>query len=432
MRRPVLFTNVRIFNGMSDSLSGPMNVLVSGNKIAAISSTAITPPDGVEPTAIDGNGRTLMPGLIDMHTHMVLSTVPMLVLLTADPNYLMLRQGKAAGEMLMRGFTTGRDLAGPTFGLKRAIDEGFLPGPRIWPCGAAISQTSGHGDYRSLHDLPRVTGEPLHYTERLGFTAIADGPDEVLRRTREQLMKGASHIKVMAGGGVASTFGPIDATQYTEAEIHAAVGCAENWGTYVTAHAYTPRAMQQAIRAGVKCIEHGHLADEATAQLMAEKGIWWSLQPFLDDEDQIPLPEGSDNRAKQLEVIAGTDNAYALAKRYNVKTAFSTDTLFDQRLATRQGAQLAKLTRWYSPAQALKMATGDNGELLALSGLRSPYPGKLGVIEEGALADLLVVDGDPLADIKLIEDPAKNFVVIMKDGEMFKNTLSPNAELARR
>ena len=272
----------------------------------------------------------------------------------------------------------------------------------------------------------------MHYTERLGFTAIADGPDEVLRRTREQLMKGASHIKVMAGGGVASTFGPIDATQYTEAEIRAAVDCAENWGTYVTAHAYTPRAMQQAIRAGVKCIEHGHLADEATAQLMAEKGIWWSLQPFLDDEDQIPLPEGSDNRAKQLEVIAGTDNAYALAKRYNVKTAFSTDTLFDQRLATRQGAQLAKLTRWYSPAQVLKMATGDNGELLALSGLRSPYPGKLGVIEEGALADLLVVDGDPLADIKLIEDPAKNFVVIMKDGEMFKNTLSPNAELARR
>ncbi len=430
--RPVLFTDVRVFSGTSASLSAAMNVLVSGNKITAVSSSAITPPDGAEPTTINGNGRTLMPGLIDAHTHLALSTVALPILQTADPFYLTLRQGQEAGEMLMRGFTTGREMAGPTFGLKRAIDEGIIPGPRIWPSGAAISQTSGHGDFRSLHDLPRLTGEPLHYTERIGFAAIADGPDEVLRRAREQLMQGASHIKVMAGGGVSSNFGPIDVTQYTEAEIHAAVDCAENWGTYVAAHAYTPRAIQQAIRAGVKCIEHGHLADEATAQMMAEKGIWWSLQPFLDDEDQIPFPEGSDNRAKQLEVIAGTDNAYALAKRYNVKTAFSTDTLFDQRLATRQGAQLVKLTRWYSPAQVLKMATGDNGELLALSGLRSPYPGKIGVIEEGALADLLVVDGDPLADIKLIEDPEKNFVVIMKDGEMFKNTLSPNAELARR
>ncbi len=273
----------------------------------------------------------------------------------------------------------------------------------------------------------------MHYTERLGFTAIADGPDEVLRRTREQLMKGASHIKVMAGGGVASTFGPIDATQYTEAEIRAAVECAENWGTYVTAHAYTPRAMQQAIRAGVKCIEHGHLADEATAQLMAEKGIWWSLQPFLDDEDVIPLPEGSDNRAK----AAGSYRGHRQRLRARRSGTTSRPPSAPIRCSTRDWRRArARSSRSCTAGtvrrQVLKMATGDNGELLALSGLRSPYPGKLGVIEEGALADLLVVDGDPLADIKLIEDPAKNFVVIMKDGEMFKNTLSPNAELARR
>jgi imidazolonepropionase-like amidohydrolase len=205
--------------------------------------------------------------------------------------------------------------------------------------------------------------------------------------------------------------------------MRAAVQAAENWGTYVVVHAYTPRAIRQAIEAGVRVVEHGHLIDEPTAQLMAEKGIWISLQPFLQDEDMIPFPEGSAARAKQLEMIAGTERAYKLAQKYKLKTAWSTDTLFDAKLATRQGAQLVKLTRWYTPAQTLRMATADNGELLALSGLRSPYSGKLGVVQPGALADLLLVDGDPLANIKLIEDPAKNFVVIMKDGRIYKNTL---------
>jgi imidazolonepropionase-like amidohydrolase len=429
---PVLFTNVRLFDGTSEALSGPMNVLVAGNKITALAADELMPPVGVQPMRIDGNGRTLMPGLIDAHTHMAMSVVPMSVTMTADPYYTMLRQGQAAGEMLMRGFTSARDLAGPTFGLKRAIDEGYISGPRIWPSGAALSQTSGHADYRTLFDLPRITGEPLHFTERVGFAAIADGPEEVLRRAREQLMLGASQIKLMAGGGVTSDHDPLDVTQYTEAEIRAAVEAAENWGTYVTVHAYTPRAIQQAIRAGVKCIDHGQLADAETARIIADKGIWWSLQPFLGDEDDTPFPEGSANRAKQLEVSRGTENAYAFAKQLGIKTAFGTDTLFDEKVASRQGAQLAKLTRWYTPAQVLKMATADNGELLALSGLRTPYPGKLGVIEEGALADLIMVDGDPIADIQLIADPEKNFLVIMKDGKLFKNTLSPNAELARR
>ena len=244
-----------------------------------------------------------------------------------------------------------------------------------------------------------------------------------LRRVREQLMRGASQIKLMAGGGVASDFDPLDVTQFTEDEMRAAVAAAANWGTYVTVHAYTPKAMQQAIRAGVMCIEHGQLADAATAKMMAEKGIWWSLQPFLDDEDAIPFPEGSANRKKQLEMMAGTDNAYNLAKQYKIKTAFGTDTLFDAKLASRQGAQLAKLTRWYAPAEVLAMATRANGELLVLSGRRTPYEGKLGVVEEGALADLLLVDGDPIANIKLIEDPRKNFLVIMKDGKIYKNAL---------
>ena len=234
----------------------------------------------------------------------------------------------------------------------------------------------------------------------------------------------------MAGGGVASSMDPLDVTQYTVPELRAAVEAAENWGTYVTVHAYTPRAVRQSIEAGVKCIEHGQLLDDATAKLMANKGIWWSLQPFLDDDDAIPFSEGSANRAKQIEMTNGTDTAYKLAKKYKIKTAWGTDTLFDPTLATKQGKQLTKLVRWYTPFEVLKMATADNAELLALSGLRSPYPGKLGVVQEGALADLLLVDGDPLANINLIADPAKNLLIIMKDGKIYKNTLGSTPQAA--
>jgi len=244
-------------------------------------------------------------------------------------------------------------------------------------------------------------------------------------RVREQLKLGASQIKLMAGGGVSSSFDPLDVAQYSAAEFRAAVDAAENWGTYVTVHAYTPRAVRMAVNACIRSVEHGNLLDDATARLLAEKGVWLCLQPFLDDADAIPFPAGSASRVKQLQMTAGTDSAYHLARKYRIKTAWGTDTLFDRGLAARQGQQLAKLVRWYTPAEVLGMATASNGELLALSGLRSPYPGRVGVIEEGALADLLLVDGDPLADIRLIEDPAKNFVLIMKDGKVFKNTLRP-------
>jgi imidazolonepropionase-like amidohydrolase len=166
------------------------------------------------------------------------------------------------------------------------------------------------------------------------------------------------------------------------------------------------------------------LIDEPTAKLLADKGIWWSLQPFTSDED-ILATLGPVSRKKALEVFAGTDNAYQLAKKYKVKTAFGSDVLFDARIANRQGAILAKLVRWYTPAEALEMATADNGELMALSGFINPYPGKLGVVEEGALADLLLVDGNPLENIKLLEDPDKNLLIIMKDGTIYKNML-PN------
>jgi imidazolonepropionase-like amidohydrolase len=418
-----LFHNVRIFDGRSTALSAPSNVLVKDGTIERISARPIAVDASAKIRIIAADGRVLMPGLIDAHWHAFSAATPQLVLMTADPNYLQLLAARQAQATLMRGFTTVRDLGGPVFGLKRAIDEGVVVGPRIYPSGAFISQTSGHGDFRFSFEVPRTLGGPLSHSEVMGIAAIADSPDEVRLRAREQLRHGASQIKLMAGGGVASPYNPIESTQYTEPEIRAAVEAADNWGTYVTVHAYTPRAIRQAVAAGVKCIEHGQLIDEPTAELLADNGIWWSLQPFLDDEDASPL-ENPVSQKKALEVFAGTDNAYKLARKYNVKTAFGTDILFDARLTTRQGAILAKMVRWYTAAEALKMATADNGELVALSGFINPYPGRLGVVEEGAIADLLLVDGNPLENIKLIADPDRNFLVIMKGGTIYKDAVT--------
>ena len=418
-----LFQNVRIFDGRSSVLSAPSNVLVKSGTIERISASPIAIDANANVRIIVAGGRVLMPGLIDAHWHAFMTATPQMVLMTADPNYLQLLAARQAEATLMRGFTTVRDLGGPVFGLKRAIDEGITIGPRIYPSGAFISQTSGHGDFRFSFEVPRVLGGPLSHSEVEGVAAIADSPDEVRLRAREQLRQGASQIKLMAGGGVASPYNPIESTQYTEPEIRAAVEAADNWGTYVTVHAYTPRAIRQAVAAGVKCIEHGQLIDEPTAKLLADNGIWWSLQPFLDDEDASPL-ENPVSQKKALEVFAGTENAYKLARKYNVKTAFGTDILFDARLTTRQGAILAKMVRWYTPAETLKMATADNGELMALSGFINPYPSKLGVVEEGAIADLLLIDGNPLENIKLVADPDKNFLVIMKGGTIYKDIVT--------
>jgi imidazolonepropionase-like amidohydrolase len=251
---------------------------------------------------------------------------------------------------------------------------------------------------------------------------IADSPDEVRVRVREQLMLGAAHIKLTAGGGVASPHSPLDASTFTEPELRAAVEAAENWGTYVGVHAYTPTSIRRAIAAGVKVIEHGHLMDEATAKLIADNGIWLSTQAFPDELAEA-FPPGSFERLKATQVFAGTDATFRLAKKYNIKTAFGTDILFSASLARRHGELLAKLVKWYTPAETLVMATGTNAQLLALSGKRNPYPGRLGVVEEGALADLLLIDGDPIANITLITDPEKNLLVIMKDGQIYKNTL---------
>jgi imidazolonepropionase-like amidohydrolase len=415
----ILFKNVRVFDGRSDRLTASTSVLIVGNKIEKIGGDIAAPENA---SVFDADGRTLMPGLIDAHWHAMLVRPTPAESLSWDVGYANLVAGAEATDTLLRGFTTVRDVGGPSFGLKRAIDQGVVAGPRIYPAGAIITVTSGHGDFRQPFEVPRTLGSAQTRMEQLGGSLLADSPDEVRLRVREQLMLGATHIKLTAGGGVASPHSPLDVTTFTEPELRAAVEAAENWGTYVTVHAYTPASIKRSIAAGVKCIEHGHLMDEATAQLIAERGVWLSIQPF-PEELANAFPPGSQQRAKFAEVFDGMEVAYRMARKHKLKTAWGTDILFSAALARRQGELLVKLERWYTPAEALAMATGTNAELLALSGKRNPYPGKLGVVEEGALADLLLVDGDPLKNMKLIADPAKNFVVIMKDGKVYKNLL---------
>ncbi|GBU06905.1 hydrolase [Bacteroidales bacterium] len=421
-QKNILINNVEIFNGVDEkTITG--NVLIVDNLIAKISTSPIATNKSAMVTIIDGGGKFLMPGMIDAHAHTTMDAMPLAQAMVSDMSYISLFSANSAEKQLLRGFTSVRDVGGNPFALKKAIDQGLTNGPRIYPSGAMISQTGGHGDFRLPTDVPRHSCGALTYMESCGMAIIADGYDEVLLKSREQLRQGATQIKLAAGGGVASDYDPLDVAQYTKNEFTAAVDATDNWGTYVTVHAYTPKAIKAAISAGVKCIEHGQLIDEETTKLMAEKDIWWCLQAFLDDEDAIPFPEGSSYKAKQLEMTAGTDNAYKLAKKYKIKTAWGSDCLFDEKLTTRQGAQLAKLTRWYTPFEVLRMATSTNAELLALCGPRNPYPHKLGVIKEGAYADLILVDGSPIKNIKLIENPEQNFLLIVKDGIIYKNTI---------
>ncbi|WP_369414335.1 metal-dependent hydrolase family protein [Microvirga puerhi] len=416
---PVVFSNFLLFDGRSKGLRGGLRLLVEGNRIKQIASGNPSPPDGAR--MIDCGGRVIMPGLIDAHWHTIFAALPISALVSADIGFIFLAASAEAERTLMRGFTTVRDLGGPSFPLKQAIDDGLATGPRIYPSGAMITTTGGHGDIRPLSDLPRRPGGPLSALEKTGGANIADSADEIRLRAREQLLQGASQIKLVGGGGVSSPRTTLDMLTFSESELRAGVQAAADRNTYAAVHAYPPAAIQRAISAGAQCIEHGHLMDEATASLMADKGIWLSTQPFVSDEDTTPLTGQS--RINLLQVIAGTDTVYTLAKEHKIKTAFGTDLLFSSAIATRQGFMLTHLKRWYDNADILAMATSVNGELLAMSGPRNPYQGKLGVLEDNALADLLVIDGNPIDDIGLIANPDKNLAVIMKDGKIYKNTL---------
>ncbi|WP_212751759.1 metal-dependent hydrolase family protein [Mesohalobacter halotolerans] len=380
-QQSILINDVEIFNG-KDKNTYNANVLIVDNIIQKISNKPIRTDKSGKTRIIDGQGKFLMPGLIDAHYHAMFASLHQIVLLTANLGFVNIVAEKNIEYLMMNGYTSIRDLGGPIFGLKQAIDKGISKDPRIWPSGAFISQTGGHGDFRLPNEIPSDPTRGLSYVERINAAAIADSHDAVRLKTREQLMQGASQIKLIAGGGVSSAYDPLDVTQYTIPEIKAAVDAAENWGTYVTVHAYTPRAIQQAIEAGVKCIDHGQLVDEETVKMMVDNNIFWSLQPFTDEGNKAGL--SPESRAKQLEMYSGTDNAFALAKKYNIEIAYGTDVLFNKEKAAEPNKQLIKMKRWFNNYEILKMATSNNADLLAMSGNRSLYKGKIGVIEEGA------------------------------------------------
>ena len=415
----ILIRNVQIFDGKEARLSSATDVLIVGNKIKQISTTAARSADA-NAEVIDGAGRVLMPGLIESHAHLTWAATPLADLYHSLPDYEQVVATAEAENMLMRGVTSVRDMGGPVFGLKRAIDEGIVPGPRIYPSGAFVSQTSGHGDFRQQNDQHTQFGGQRFVMERKGHALIFDGVPLVLAAVRENLRYGASQIKLMAGGGYGSPTDPLESTQFSFEEIKAAVDAAADFGTYVAVHAYSPRGANRAIDAGVKVIEHGQLLDDKTLARMEREGIWLSTQPFTTCNE----PQLDDfSNAKLAVVCQGTEFVYKTIRKYpKLKVTYGTDIFNDPVNIENEIKWMDRLSEWHSPGEILVMATGTAGELLKLSGIRNPYPGELGVVEEGALADLLLLDGNPLEDIKVVGE-LKNLRVIIKDGHVYKNTL---------
>ena len=294
-------------------------------------------------------------------------------------------------------------------------------GPRIYPSGAVISQTSGHGDFRTPGQAHPKFGGCLPLVMKDGHALIVDDPGDIRAAAREQLRHGVSQIKLAAGGGYSSPADPIETLQFTPEEIKAAVDAATDFGTYVTVHVYTVDGVNRAIDAGVKVIEHGQLMDEVTLERMAREGVFLSTQPFTECHE----PQLDDfSNAKLALVCEGTKKMYAMIKKVRgLKVTHGTDLFFvPQEVLDGQVKQMERLLEWFTPAEILKMATGNVGELLKLSALRDPYPGELGVVKEGALADLLLVEGNPLEDLSAVTYQG-NLKIIMKDGKIYKNTL---------
>ena len=417
MSEAMLFQNVNIFDGQNEKLADGMDVLIEGNKISKIAKS-IQAPAGAK--VIDGGGRTLTPGFIAAHEHLI-GQMPFMDAMFNDTRYMGYVAAWTVGVYLKHGFTTVRDMGGNSLSLKTAVDRGYIDGPRIYSSGAIISETGGHAEHRTLAQGPRLAGAPWDNLVVMGDCAIADGVPEVLKATRENLRMGASQIKIATAGGVAEG-DPLDAVEWTAEELQAATKAAADWGTYVTSHTYTKEGVLRAIDNGVKCIEHGNLLDEETLRLMQQRDIWFSPQIMLFKNE----PKGLDEeQKKKFEIVAqGTEKVFALVKKIGYsKLAFGTDIVTDPATLLRMNEEFVYRTQWFTPAEVLSQATSVNAELMALSGKRNPYPGKLGVIEEGAYADILLINGDPLKDISILTKPEENIALIMKDGKIYKNTI---------
>ncbi|MCX2791875.1 metal-dependent hydrolase family protein [Vibrio sp. Sgm 5] len=418
----IVIKNANVFNGVDEQLLKNVDLLIENNLITQIGKV----DDSNAEQIIDAEGKTVMPGLIDAHVHITLSAgFNELDGMTREE--IAIRSARISEEMLMRGFTTIRDVAGNTLGLKNSIDKGYAKGPRILPCMAAISQTCGHSDYRQNQAQERLAnGHEDSPLMKSGAFKVADGRAEVLKAVREQLFKGASQIKVMAGGGASSTFDPLDTLQYTLDEMKAAVEAASDYGTYVAAHIHTAPAMKRAAEAGVMSFEHATIMDEEIAQIVKEKGIWLVPSYFTSSliaERKIPLPNEETYR-KTERVGKAMFKSAELIKKYDIQNlAFGTDCVGKANVHESQMQELGAIETTFDTITALRMATSNCGRLFELSTYKHPYQeGKLGQIVEGAYADLLIVDGNPLEGVDcVVQDETKK--VIMKDGVVYKNTL---------
>jgi len=422
-----LIKNVNIFDGTSTQLIKGKDVLIEGNMIKTVG--ADISAEGA--TVIDGGGRTLMPGLHDMHTHIALFRE-----LSASRNNLdLLYTGALAAArlegMLMNGFTTIMDVGGPAKFAQKLVDEGVFKGPRIYPSEALLTQTSGHGDFRTATEMhPNLAGSHTHSWDSQ-FSCIADGETEMRRCVRQNLRRGATQVKLMAGGGVSSQFDPLHAKQSSPAETRAAVEAASSWGTFVAAHAYTDRSVRESVENGVKYILHAPMITEDTAELMADKGVYMgaTLAPVFSvpvETTKAMLTPASFK--KYLQVYEAYPNAMKAAVEKGVTLVFGTDILATPTTTIEMddsaGQEFVQLAQYMSNADVLITATGNAGELIKEMGPNNPYSdGPTGVIKAGAYADLIIIDGNPLEDINIMTDPDKNFRVIMKDGVMYKNTL---------
>ena len=420
-----LFKNVHVWDGTSDGVTKRINVLVEDNLVKKLRATESD--IHAEANVINAEGKIMIPGLIDAHWH--LSLVEAFDKLKDDVDWMWWGAvaGKDAEAVLMRGFTTVRDVGGPAIGLARAIDQGKIPGPRVYPSGPFISQTSGHGDFRNYSQThPNMTSDKRFMDEH--FVFISDGPAEVTRATREALRLGASQIKVMAGGGTASPYDPLHTVQYSLEELRAAVNAASDWGTYVVVHAYNDESVRRCIEAGVKTIDHGVLLSEELVKTIAEKEVW--VVPTIaivttNTYESILEFLGPVVAEKFKALNSATLDMMKYLKKHQVKVGFGTDFFGPMANQVKQNLEFeARLAAWDS-REILKQATSNNAEILKLSGPLNPYTeGPLGVIQEGAYADLLIVEGNPLDDVKLLGDPENNIKVIMKDGKIYKNTLT--------
>ena len=417
----ILISNAVVWDGTSDTAAPGMNVLVENNLIKQISAEPIAVNRSASTKVIDAGGRVLMPGLIDMHTHLMFKFgVPQSRDMDAT------EQGATAYETMqlyMRmGYTALRDVGGNSLGLSRSLAAGRIKGPRLYSSGGAISSISGH------NDLGLQTEDPHNDVfGKRGDTNVVTGPNEVREAVRKILRGGGSQIKVMPGGGVASQFDPLEATTLMEDELRAAVEAAADFGTYVCAHAYNDESINRFLDAGGRCIEHGFLIEEKTIKRMKKLDAVMSLQAYaayevFKDPEGIPgfTPE---NVRKGLQVNEGADRMLSWIAEYEID-AFGGSDLWPITQLPLVPQDLVVRKRWFTDVEILRQNTSNAGRWLAKSGTKNPYrEGPLGVIEVGAYADMILVEGDPLADVAVLADYENTIKVVIKDGEVFQNNL---------